>query len=208
MSMNRDFLEAVRHRRSVYDIGADVAVEHDRVVAIVQHAILHTPSTFNSQSSRAVVLKPDAHRRLWDIVLEILRGVVPDESFSATEEKIAGFRAGAGTVMFFEDQTVIDGLRTSYPLYAQQFPLFSLQTSGMAQYIVWTALEDEGCGASLQHYNPLIDEAVQREWCLPPSWRLLSQLVYGSVRHWPGEKSFLPIEERVLVKGEKEGAGP
>jgi len=43
---------------------------------IVKHAVTHAPSTFNSQSARAVVLLEDAHRRLWDMVLEILRGII------------------------------------------------------------------------------------------------------------------------------------
>lgn len=31
---------------------------------------------------------------------------------------------------------------------------------GMAEYATWLALTEAGLGASLQHYNPLIDEAV------------------------------------------------
>ena len=30
----------------------------------------------------------------------------------------------------------------------------------MLQLVVWTALEAEGLGATLQHYNPLIDDEV------------------------------------------------
>jgi len=201
--MKRNFLEAVEHRRSVYSIGAQLhRGGYGRVAEIVRHALLHAPSTFNSQSARAVLLTLEPHRRLWDIVLDVLRPVVPPDSFARTKEKIEGFRAGAGTVLFFEDRAVVTGLQESYPLYADKFPEFSIQSSGMAQFIVWTVLSDEGYGASLQHYNPLIDEAVLREWDLPRSWSLVSQLVFGSVESQAGPKEFSPIEKRVLVFGD------
>jgi len=133
------------------------------------------------------------------MVLEVLRGIVKEDDFASTAAKIDGFRSGAGTVMFFEERAVVEGLMSKYPLYAEKFPEFSLEASGMLQFVVWTALEDEGYGASLQHYNPLIDDAVRKEWNLPRSWQLRSQLVFGSVVALPGEKSFTPIEERVLV---------
>ncbi|MDP8306375.1 MAG: nitroreductase family protein [Candidatus Chlorobium antarcticum] len=197
--MKRDFLAAVEHRRSVYFIEGNLLTGRERVEEIVKHAVTHAPSTFNSQSARAVVLLEDAHRRLWDMVLEILRGIIKADDFGPTAKKVDGFRRGAGTVMFFEDRAVVDDLMTRYPLYADKFPEFSLEASGMLQFVVWTALEDEGYGASLQHYNPLIDDAVREEWNLPKSWQLRSQLVFGSVVEWAGEKSFTPIEQRVLV---------
>lgn len=69
----------------------------------------------------------------------------------------------------------------------------------MLEYIIWTALEAEGAGASLQHYNPLIDAAVKQEWKLPESWMLLAQMPVGSVEAPAGEKTFLPIDERVKI---------
>jgi len=197
--MKKNFLEAVEHRRSVYAIGGDVLTGRDRVTEIVRHAVKHVPSTFNSQSARAVILFEESHRRLWDLVLEVLQGIVNENDFAATAKKIAGFRRGAATVLFFEDRAVVEDLMSRYPLYADKFPEFSLEASGMLQFVVWTALENEGYGASLQHYNPLIDEVVREEWSLPQSWQLRSQLVFGSVVEWPGEKSFIPLEERVLV---------
>ena len=90
-------------------------------------------------------------------------------------------------------------LQRNFPLYADNFPLWSLQSSGMLQYMVWAALENEGAGASLQHYNPLIDDAVAAEWKLPASWKLISQMPVGSREAPAGEKTFEPIEKRVKV---------
>ena len=63
------------------------------------------------------------------------------------------------------------------------------------------ALDREGFGANLQHYNPLIDEKVASEWNLPKNWSLKGQLVFGKPVGDPKEKSFKPLEERVFVHG-------
>lgn len=72
------------------------------------------------------------------------------------------FKAGYGTVLFFEDQSIVKSLQEQFALYADNFPIWSQQTSGMHQLVVWTALEGEGLGATLQHYNPLIDDEVKK----------------------------------------------
>jgi predicted oxidoreductase (fatty acid repression mutant protein) len=69
----------------------------------------------------------------------------------------------------------------------------------MFQYVVWTSLELEGFGASLQHYNPLIDDEVKKEWGIPDNWKLLSQMVFGKPTAPAGEKEFKPLAERVKV---------
>lgn len=45
---------------------------------------------------------------------------------------------------------MINGWIGNMPALAQAFPVWSLHQTGMLQYIVWTALEKEGLGASLQ----------------------------------------------------------
>jgi uncharacterized protein len=197
--MSKEFSMAVQDRRSIYGISDEALISGDRILEIVHHSVKYAPSAFNSQSARAIVLLGDHHKKLWTIVKEILRKIVPAEGFPQTEAKIDSFRAGVGTVLFFEDQSVVQGMQKQFPAYADHFPLFSLQSSGMTQFIVWTALEVEGLGASLQHYSPLIDEEVRREWNVSPDWKLLSQLVFGKPISPPAEKTFQSIEDRVKV---------
>ncbi len=99
--------------------------------------------------------------------------------------------------MFFEDEAVIESLQKQFPSYKDAFPAFSSQSSGMLQFVVWTALEQEGLGASLQHYNPIIDSAVKAEWGIPPNWKLMSQMPFGKPLVNPGEKTFQPLEDRI-----------
>ena len=102
-------------------------------------------------------------------------------------------------LLFFEDQKVVKGLQEAFPAYQENFPGWSLQTSAMHQLAIWVMLEDVGFGASLQHYNPLIDEEVRRAWDLPEHWHLIAEMPFGLPLGKPGEKEFQPLEERVRI---------
>lgn len=193
------FMEAVKHRRSIYGISKQSDISDEKIAQIVHDAIKHTPSAFNSQSARIVLLLGANHDKLWDLTTSTLQGVVPADNFEPTQQKMDSFKNGYGTVLFFEDQTVIDGLMNSFPAYAENFPLWSQQSSGMHQFVVWTALENEGFGASLQHYNPLIDDQVKAAWSIADSWKLVAQLPFGKPTSPAGEKEYKPIEERVKI---------
>ncbi|MFJ6413022.1 nitroreductase [Terribacillus saccharophilus] len=197
--MTQDFFKALENRRSIYALAKESPVSDERIQEIVEFAVKYTPSAFNSQSTRVIVLLGEKHDRFWDLTEEQLRAVVPADNFAPTEEKIASFRNGYGTVLFFEDETVVKGLQEQFALYADNFPIWSEQTSGMHQLVVWTALEMEGLGASLQHYNPLVDEAIQKEWDIPSNWKLRGQMPFGKPAMPAGDKEFQPLEERVKI---------
>lgn len=198
--MERSFSEALKHRRTYYSINNQSPVSDEEIEHIVNFAVTHVPSAFNSQSTRAVLLLGESHQKLWTIVKEALKKMVPEEAFEKTKEKIDhSFACGYGTVLFFEDQLVVKGLQEAFPLYQDNFPVWSHQTSAMHQLTVWTMLEDVGFGASLQHYNPLIDDEVRREWHLPEHWHLIAEMPFGSPIGDPGAKEFQSLEERVKV---------
>lgn len=195
--MSKDFYNAVKDRRSFYGISKESTVSNTRLQEIVNDAVKYAPTAFNSQSSRVMVLLGVHHDKLWDLTKEELRKLVPPENFSSTESKIDSFKNGYGTVLFFEDQSVVESLQRQFELYKDNFPVWSLESGGMLQYIVWTALELEGFGASLQHYNPLIDSSVSREWNIPSNWKLLAQMPFGKPTASPDEKQFQPLDFRV-----------
>ncbi|GAA0344608.1 nitroreductase family protein [Morganella psychrotolerans] len=198
--MSNSFIELIKKRRTIYSLGNDLPVSQDRVTTLIKDAVKHSPTAFNSQSSRVVVLFGENHKKLWNIVKDSLRAIVPADAFAATESKIDNaFLSGAGTVLFFEDQSVVKGLQEQFALYADNFPVWSEQASGIAQFAVWTALSEENIGASLQHYNPIIDEQVRKAWDLPESWKLRAQLVFGSVAQEAGEKAFMDDESRFKI---------
>jgi predicted oxidoreductase (fatty acid repression mutant protein) len=199
MSMSKDFLAAIKQRRSIYAISKESTISDERIQEIVKETITHVPSAFNSQSTRIVVLFGEQHDKLWDLTTDILKAIVPEDQFASTKQRMDGFRNGYGTILFFEDQHVISGMQEAFVTYQDRFPVWAQHTSAMHQFVIWTSLELEGLGASLQHYNPLIDEKVKQDWNLPENWQLVAQMPFGKPTAPAGEKQFKPLDERLLV---------
>lgn len=190
------FLDHITKRRSIYAIGKNLTLDQTKIEEIIKETIKQSPSSFNSQSSRAVILFGDSHTQFWNIVLETLRKIVPAEAFEGTSTKLNSFIAGAGTVLFYEDMAVIEELQEKFALYADNFPVWSEHSTGIAQFATWTALAEVGIGASLQHYNPIVDQEVAETFNIPASWKLRAQLVFGSIEADAGEKTFIDDEIR------------
>ncbi|MBB4036512.1 hypothetical protein GGR21_002418 [Dysgonomonas hofstadii] len=198
--MKKDLMKAIENRRSYYNISNNSPISDNEIKEIIDFAVLNVPSAFNSQSTRVVLLLGESHKKLWSIVKETLRKMVPAESFGATEAKIDGaFAAGYGTVLFYEDQDVVEGLQNAFPTYSANFPIWSQHTSAMHQFTIWTLLEEAGFGASLQHYNPIIDEEVAKTWKISSKWKLVAQMPFGTPTGEPGTKEFQPLENRIMV---------
>lgn len=197
--MNKDFYEVIKNRRTIYGISKESVISDERIEEIINYAVKHVPSSFNSQSARVVLLLGENHNKLWDITKETLRKIVPEDSFAQTEARINSFRSGYGSILYFEDQSVIESLQEKFALYKDNFPIWSQQSSGMLQFAIWSAIEAEGLGASLQHYNPLIDDEVKNQWNIPSNWKLIAQMPFGKPTAPAGEKEFMPLEERVKI---------
>ena len=193
--------QAFAERRSIYALGNGLPVEPQAIVNMAERVLLHTPSAFNSQSSRLVVLFGAEHQKLWDIAEEKLRAAVGDGDFSGTKQKLDGFRASAGTVLFYEDKNVTESLQEQFALYADRFPVWAQQTSAMHQYAMWTELRTLNVGANLQHYNPLVDEDAAKAFAIPDSWELVAQMPFGNIVEPAGEKTYQPVSERMKVLG-------
>ena len=148
-----------------------------------------------------MILHGEQSLRFWALAADALRAIVPAEAFAATEKKLDGFAAGAGTVLFFNDEDVTKGLQDQFPLYADNFPVWAEHANGIAQFAVWTALAEANIGASLQHYNPLPDAAAAAEWNVPASWKLRAMMPFGSNEGGFGEKTFMDDAERFRVFG-------
>lgn len=197
---SNQFLEAVKNRRSIYAINSEEVVSKERIEEIVQTAIGYSPTAMDSRSSRLVVLFGDKHDELWEITKKTLKPLVPEDAFAKTEEKLNAFKAGYGTILVYEDQKVVKGLEEQFSLYKDNFQPWSLQSSGMLQFVLWTALEAEGLGVSLQHYNPLIDDEVAETFGISKDFKLMGQLVFGNPVSKPSEKEIGDLSERLQIK--------
>lgn len=196
---NMNYFDAVQHRRSYYAIDGSCPVSDERLKELLVSSVKYAPSAFDCRSSRALLLLGNGHQTLWKIVLDSLRPLVPADKFPSTEQKISAMAAGYGTVLFYEDESVLKDLGERFPLYQENVSNWAEQGSGMLQYVVWTGLEAEGLGASLQHYNPLIDQAVAAAFGIPQTWRLIAQMPFGVPIAPPSPMDYGDAAARVRV---------
>ena len=89
--MAKDFLSSVQDRRTYYSISKESPIADTRIREIIAHAVKHTPSAFNSQSARVLLLLGEHQNKLWEIAREALRKIVPANQFATTDEKITSF---------------------------------------------------------------------------------------------------------------------
>ncbi|KAL7413515.1 Nitroreductase-like protein [Mrakia frigida] len=187
------FLAALSVRRSVYNLSnvLPVGVSQASIQASVEQAVKLSPSPFNIQSARVVILWGTESDRLWDIVwgkVNAVSSFADEEARAASESKVKHFARGAGTILFFEDQADIDKISLGFPAFAPIFPTLSEQSSGILTSNIWTLLSVEGVGANLQHQSvDLIEADVLKTWDLPLSWELKAQLPFGGIAAPPSE---------------------
>ncbi|WP_057828203.1 nitroreductase family protein [Liquorilactobacillus cacaonum] len=198
--MNQKLVELLAKRRSIYALGKNVTESKEEIVSLVKKAIRESPTAFNNQSTRAIVLFGNASDKAWDLVAERLKSEVPtEEAYAKTKEKINSFKAGFGTVLFFTHQPTIDDNKAQFALYADNFQDWSEQGLGGAQQSVWAAFTENGIGASLQHYNPIVDDMFKDAFNIPEGWVLRAEMPFGSIEATREEKAYMNDEERVLV---------
>ncbi|KAL6716810.1 hypothetical protein ACLMJK_004722 [Lecanora helva] len=199
MADSTPFMSLVASRRTIYNLTNESTIPDARITELVHHTIKHVPSAFNSQTTRAVVVLKEHHQKLWDSIIDVYKTMLPEDKFQHAKGRMDGFRAAYGTILFYEDTTTLHSFQEKYKTYSDRFPGWSEQTNGMHQYVLWCALEAEGLGVNLQHYNPLIDKRIESEWGVPETWSLKAQMVMGRPVGAAGEKGFGDVGGRVRV---------
>ncbi|ABJ63981.1 nitroreductase family protein [Levilactobacillus brevis] len=198
--METNFIDLAKKRRSIYALGRNVKLSTDELTDLIKTNMKQAPTPFNNQTTRAVILFGDSHEKLWDIVINRLKQEVPDEAaFARTAAKINNFKAAFGTILFYTETKTVKEFEDNFPLYADNFQDWSEQAQGNAQYSVWTSLAENGLGANLQHYNPLIDDEVRAAFNIPASWRLRAEMDFGSIEAPAGDKEYMADDDRFLV---------
>lgn len=185
-------LESLKGRRSHYDINRDLPVDEAEVFDLIEKLTELVPDAFNMKSSRVLVVTGQKQEQLWDNIYDVFEGMVP-------REKIDGFKNGYGTILYFYDEEVVKNLQSKFEPYADKFPNWASQSSGMLQLSIWSGLKELGIGASLQHYNSVIDEMVKKMFNLPENYVLNAQMPFGGIGSNPEEKPKEDISKRVKI---------
>lgn len=190
--MQTKFNQISSKRRSIYNLGKNLKISDNDLFDVIKQAVKNSPSAFNSQTVRTIVLLGNSSDKVWDITEASLQQIVKDsQSFKETKQKLASFRAGYGTILFLTDTATVHKLEKDFPAYADNFANWSEQAIGGTQQAVWTSLAELKIGASLQHYNPLIDDEIHKEFSLPKTWQLRAEMPFGSIEAPANEKDSL-----------------
>lgn len=195
-----EFKKAIQKRRSIRNLTDKIDISEAQLMDVIKHQLKHTPSAFNSQSQKVMLLLNDKHRDFWSLVMEALKDKVPEDKFKTTEDKINGFKAGFGTILFFDDENITKGLIKKFPLYEANILLWAQQHNGMLQGNLWTALAEQNIGASLQHYTEVIDKVARETFDIPDGWKMLAQMPFGGINETVKEKQFNDLSERMIIK--------
>ena len=197
--LSEQFIDQLYKRRSIYRLGKRIQQSQSEIATQIQAVIESCPSPANSQSTSVVILMGPSHLQFWQMVESTHLRHTPSTMQSALKEKIQACCDSYGTVLFFEDQQVIERLQKSYPFKAQRFVSWSEQVSGMAQYAVWVALANMSLGAALHHYHPEIDYDLREMFNLSKHWKLKAQLVFGSIEQEVDAKEISYMPDRIKL---------
>lgn len=159
-----EFLQALKNRRSIYNLGTNVNLSNEEITSIISDCLKYSPSAFNYPTTNVIIA-------------------------------LLAF----GTILFFEDTEIINELKETYAMYAENFSTWSNQANGMLQNNIWTALSQANIGANLQHYNPLIDDKIKELFSIPDTWKLTAQMPFGSIEAQPNEKYIEDISTRLKI---------
>ncbi|GAB7353363.1 hypothetical protein MBLNU459_g3845t1 [Dothideomycetes sp. NU459] len=132
------FLEATKARRSLYALSKESPISNDRIISIVEHALRWAPTPFNARSCRCVILFGSEHDRLWDLGTAGIQQRMP-MAVDILGPKVQGFKAGYGTVLFFEDVNSVRELSPRFAKLSEDNPEWYEQSSGMHQYVALPA---------------------------------------------------------------------
>ncbi|KAG0658203.1 putative nitroreductase [Maudiozyma exigua] len=183
--MSASILKSVAARRTVYALKPEFPANFKLadLQATVQAIIKDTPSAFNSQGNRAVILTGETHKSVWDSVVNSIDS--PDG-----KKRPASVRDEAvSSIIFFTDDKVTETLQEQFPAFASAFPSFADHSSGAAQITTWAAITESGLGGHLQHYNGYVKAALGDK--IPQNWTVQAQLCVGVPATPAGEKTYI-----------------
>lgn len=185
-------IEALKKRRSYYGINRELPISLEEITDKITEVTRLVPDAFDMKSARVYVILNEKHELLWEEVYKAFNENVP-------RERIDAFKAGVGTVLFFYDESVVKKFQEKFKLYADNIPIWANHANGMLQISIWTLLCELGLGASIQHYNPVIDERIKKLFDIPQEYKLVAQMPFGGIIKPPRVKEEEDISKRVKI---------
>ena len=196
------YIPAFAERHSEYDLGNSEVAPISQVRRLLEDILLYTPSGFNSQPVRIVLLTGKKHIEHWDIIAGMLIRKIGEERYLKSNahhriENVA--KKAVGTILFFDDTEVTKRMMEESAQYRDNFPNWAQQAQGSHQFMTWMGLRALGYGANLQHYIGMEDHLVKEHVGVPDHWDFSAHMIFGSINEKAGSKDKLPLQETLKV---------
>lgn len=191
-----NFIDMLAKRRSVYNLNKQLPISYDKVIELITDAVMYVPDAFNMKSQCILFVDGDNNVKFWDDVYDSLCAATGQ---TLSRDRTDSFKAGYGTILYFYDRDIVEKYKKQFPLYTENFDNWANQSNAMLQFAIWTGLASVGIGASLQHYNPVIDSMVRKMFSVPENWVLTAQMPFGGIAIAPEQKQDDDIASRIKV---------
>ena len=192
-----NFTEMLKKRRTIYTLNQESPVFNDKIIQTITDCVRYVPDAFDMKSQRVVIIIGDKNTTFWNGVYD---AVAAASGGKFSHDKTDSFSAGIGTILYFYDSDVVNNMQKKFPLYADRFHDWVMQSNGMLQFAIWTGLRNLNIGASLQHYNPIIDKMTHDMFNLPDNWVLVAQMPFGGIAALPDKKPTEDISLRIKTE--------
>lgn len=196
---NMEFHELLLKRRSVYSLSDEVTIDEKTLKDGLALAIQNAPTAFDSRATHIIIALGENHHFVWDTTMKTLKEIVPEKKFPATKAKLETFRKSYGTILVYKDLIAIEELKASFPTFAGRQDDWGEQNIGILVYALWLELANLGLGASIQHYDPLIDKGLEERFKTPASWKLETEIVFGKTLMEPMKKEYDELDSRLKI---------
>jgi len=145
------------------------------LTALIKQVVSLTPTCYNCQGSRLVILYGTYHEEFWRRMMNVTES--GDVERRAVECNVI---PASGTIVLLEDEMSMKVMQKLYPLYASAFPLFAERSSAMAEVGLAVALTQKGIGTISRHYRVDVAAVLDENADIPSSWKMKAQIAFGT----------------------------
>jgi predicted oxidoreductase (fatty acid repression mutant protein) len=82
---------------------------------------------------------------------DTVSAMLSEEQMKQTQQRLDGFKAGHGTVLFFDDESVIRQQQEAFKLYADNFPVWANQANVSVSHDSNAIFADSGMASRVWH---------------------------------------------------------
>lgn len=180
--------QVLNDRRTNYALGNNTDITADDVAARLKEIAPILPSAMHSQTSRMVVVSGEHNTRVWEIIDEAQKTVMPEDMYSMMSGVFEAAKSAVGTVLFFESRDAVNAL----PIGEHRALTYKENNHAISAFSTWLTLTEMGLGASFQHlnvgYKQGFDKPIREELGLPDDFEMLAQMPFGSIEAPAGDR--------------------